>query len=408
MSCTDPSFVPAWARPLLAAAAVAVGLLSAFVERGERAGIDGPAGPAPFTLALIGAVVVAWMIETLGEARGVRWPRPLFVGAVALPTAWFVFVGRNAAAPMLLVMLVGWLTYTGTRRQAGLALAAAALAIALPLPWAAGEALDWLGWGFGIASAWLSMSAVATQQRLLAQLRAAQADLGRHAADEERQRIAREMHDVVAHSLSITMLHLTGARHVLTRDPARAAEALAEAERSGRQSLADIRRTVGLLDAGRASADGPQTLAPLPGAADLADLVADFARAGLDVGLTVVGDPDRMPATAGLDLYRIAQEAIANVAKHAPSARTEVELTIAGHEARLRVRDDGRRGGATPIGSVGGSGLGLPGMRQRATLHGGACVAERSGEGWLVECVIPLPSNEPTGRAAARPAKGSA
>jgi signal transduction histidine kinase len=98
---------------------------------------------------------------------------------------------------------------------------------------------------------WLLATALATLQRLIVELRAAQADLATQAAAEERRRIAREVHDVIAHTLAVTMLHLTGARHILRRDPERASEALAEAERLGRQSLADIRRTVGLLQTER-------------------------------------------------------------------------------------------------------------------------------------------------------------
>src|SRR5436853_615896 len=110
--------------------------------------------------------------------------------------------------------------------------------------------------GIGIAWAW--GYAVRQQYHLIVELKAAQAGLAERAAADERQRIAREIHDVVAHSLAVTMLHLTGARLALQHDPAEAAEALAEAERLGRQSLADIRRTVGLLaDGGRAGAAPP-------------------------------------------------------------------------------------------------------------------------------------------------------
>src|SRR6266498_3027999 len=116
-------------------------------------------------------------------------------------------------------------------------------------------------------------------------LRAAQADLRARAAAEERHRVAREVHDVIAHALTITLLQITGARHVLFRDPASANAALGEAERLGRQSLADIRRTVGLLG----DKQSPGTEAPLPTLEDLPDLVEGFRHAGLAVDLRVHG-----------------------------------------------------------------------------------------------------------------------
>ena len=384
MTSRAPAFAPRRLAPLVAAVAVVIGVLSATVERGELSGVDGPDRPAPVSLALIALVVGAWLVE----ARGARWPRPLFVAAVALPVAWFVYVGRNASAPMFLILLVGWVALTGTRWEAMLALAAALLAVLLPLPWAAGEYLDWLGWLFGITFAWLSTLALATQQRLLSELRAAQADLARRSAAQERQRIAREVHDVIAHSLAITMLHLTGARHILARDPQRAAEALAQAERLGRQSLADIRRTVGLLSAGSDDRAGETAVAPLPGGEDIPALVDEYRRAGLDVRLSVDGDPNRLVAAAGLELYRIVQEALANAARHAPGARVTVEFAIGAEAVTLRVRDDGPRAGATPL-VAGGSGPGLLGMRERATLLGGTLTAGPHDGGWLIDCSIP-------------------
>jgi signal transduction histidine kinase len=268
------------------------------------------------------------------------------------------------------------------------------------LPWGADPFSDWLPWLIGITLSWLSMLAVASQQRLLAELHAAQADLARRSAAQERQRIAREVHDVIAHTLAVTMLHLTGARHILTRDPERAAEALAEAERLGRQSLADIRRTVGLLGEGT---DGAAVgTAPLPGAADLPALVTGYVRAGMQARLRMDGDPRRLPAAAGLDLYRIAQEALTNAVKHAPGAAVAVSLAIGENEARLRIVDDGPRDGAPEVPTMRGLSLGLAGMRERAALLGGSLTVGREGAGWLVECVVPLhspaPQSGPAGR----------
>ena len=389
------SVTPRWLPPILAALAVLVGLLTAFFEHGEfghPSNTNSFRWPSGLSLALIGATVAAWLAET----GGLRWPRHLFTLAVVLPTSLLLYVGRDTFAPLFLMLLMSWVGYVGTRRESLLALGLAFVSIFPPLIARHGGYEDWVPWTFGLVASWSTASALAAQQRALAALRAAQADLARQAAAEERRRIAREVHDVIAHSLTITMLHLTGARHVLQRDPQRAAEALAQAEQLGRQSLADVRRTVGLLADGDGREDdrAPAT-APLPGAEEIAELVAGYARAGLDAHLTVAGDPAALPPAAGLGLYRIAQEALANAVKHAPGARVEVALSIGPREATLRICDSGPDDGAPRSPAPGGSGLGLAGMRERAALLGGTLTAGRDDAGWLVECAIPLPAPVP-------------
>jgi signal transduction histidine kinase len=206
-------------------------------------------------------------------------------------------------------------------------------------------------------------------------LRAAQAELGRQAASDERRRIAREIHDIVAHSLTVTMLHLTGARYILARDPEGAAAALVEAERPGRQSLADVWRTVGLLEAEGDPRVRSLTPTPLPGAEDIATLVRDYAQAGLDAHYTGTGPVARVSAAAGLALYRITQEALANVVKHAAGAHVNVELRTES-DVHLRVSDDGKpdlTGSGARMDAA--SRLGVAGMRERAVLLGGTLSA---------------------------------
>ncbi len=392
------SATPRWFPPVIAALAVGIGLLTTFFEEGDlywHSSANSFVRPTAFSLVLVGLTVAAWLAET----GGLRWPRELFIIAVTIPTSLLLYVGRDSFAPLFLMALVSWTAYIGTRRQSLLALALAFTSIFPPLLARHGHYEDWVPWTFGLVASWSTSSAIAAQQRTLAELRAAQADLARQSAAEERRRIVREIHDVIAHSLAITMLHLTGARHILRRDPERAAEALAQAEQLGRQSLADIRRTIGLLGAEGRGGEGAG--APLPGAADIADLVAGYAAAGLDVRLTARGDPRSVPATTGLELYRIAQEALANCAKHAPGARVEVNLAIGGRAVTLRVRDSGPVAGMRPIGSSGGSGLGLPGMRERAATLGGALTAGRSDGGWLVECTVPAETTAAAGAATA-------
>jgi signal transduction histidine kinase len=202
----------------------------------------------------------------------------------------------------------------------------------------------------------------------------------RQAVLEERQRIAREVHDLVAHSLSVTMLHLTAARRDLEDggDPADAVESLREAERIGRQAVSDVRRTVGLLGSG-----GPDE-PPAPTVEDLVTLVAEFRAAGLDVELTSSGDLSQVPPATGLGLYRIVQESLTNVAKHCPGTPAIVRLDVSSDPGRLSIRNP-LPAGATP--STGGSGL--TGMAQRADLLGARLTSGRLGDEWAVQVELP-------------------
>jgi signal transduction histidine kinase len=213
------------------------------------------------------------------------------------------------------------------------------------------------------------------EQELVVQLRAAQTSLAESARTEERNRIARELHDVIAHTLVVSQLHVASARLAVEDDPASAAGALAEAERLGRESLAEVRRAVGLLrtDEGR--------LAPLPGARDLPALVERFRTAGADVTLTVTGEVEAIPATTGLALYRVAQEALTNAVKHAPGWPVDVEVGVDGTRTELVVESGGPPGR--------GSGVGLTSMRERAVSVGGTCDAGPGGRGWLVRAEFP-------------------
>jgi signal transduction histidine kinase len=218
------------------------------------------------------------------------------------------------------------------------------------------------------------------QERENQEIRAAQA------ADDERRRIAREVHDVIAHSLSVTLLHLTAARHSLQtdRDVDEAIDALTDAERLGRQAMADIRHTVGLLD------QRPSSLTPEPGLDDIADLVEDFVRAGMNVDYSVSGDLSRVSGTTGLALFRISQESLANIAKHAPDAAATLRIEVTRSEVTAVV-------GNTLIGPVPsrrGRGMGISGMRQRATLIGGRLTAGPAAGRWEVRAGFPITDPE--------------
>ncbi|WP_236741393.1 sensor histidine kinase, partial [Mycobacteroides abscessus] len=199
-----------------------------------------------------------------------------------------------------------------------------------------------------------------------------------------------EIHDVIAHSLSVTMLHLTGARRALQEDHDvdDAVAGLVDAERLGRQAMSDIRGTVGLLSAGPGGVE-PMRLAPEPGIADIPGLVADFTAAGMSVESHIYGSGEAVSAGVGLALYRVAQESLANIAKHSPRSSAAVLLDITGSAASLTVSNDLAAGLRPDVCSGGG----LTGMRQRIEMLGGVFHAGRAEDGWTVSASVPLESN---------------
>lgn len=283
-------------------------------------------------------------------------------------------------APALLVVALGAVVALVQPRYGLLALASAvALLVFASTAHRLGDIALYLGMAF---MGWLMGLLTRMQAQLLVQQQEMQTDLARHAAAEERRHIAREVHDVIAHSLSITLLHVTGARRALEqdRDVDDAIDALTDAERLGRQAMADIRRTVGLLDA------APRTATPEPGIADLPDLVKDYQQAGMNVTLASEGPDQQVSAAVGLAIYRIAQESLTNIAKHAPESAASVNLVVTTSLATLSIFN------AAPVSgrSVGGTGRGLTGMRQRVELLGGVLDAGPCREGWSVHAELPL------------------
>ncbi|MHC9295413.1 sensor histidine kinase [Mycobacterium sp. LTG2003] len=318
----------------------------------------------------------------LSYTYGLRFKAPILWAALTGATALLLFATATPIAsdfaPLLMVMMVGEVAsltgivggFLASVSAAGLLLTASTL-----------HRLDNLPLYLGILGmGWLVGYLMHTQQQLMGQQQQAQAALARHAAADERRRIAREVHDVIAHSLSVTLLHLTGARRGLQedRDVDDAVDALEQAERLGRQAMADIRRTVGLLDG------APMSIAPEPGIEDIGGLVDDFVRAGLNVTLDASGPTDTVSAAVGLGLYRITQESLANIAKHAPEAPSTVRLRVSRTSATLTVVNE--LSGPAPA----SEGRGVRGMRQRVELLGGIISVGPTCDGWAVRTNIPL------------------
>jgi signal transduction histidine kinase len=240
----------------------------------------------------------------------------------------------------------------------------------------------WLPWMLGVSVCATIAILLSHERRLLRELREAQAGLAERSRAEERNRIARDLHDVIAHSLTVSLLHISSARLALQHEPEDAERALAEAERLGRESLDEVRSIVGLMRSpGGETAD---SLAPVPGLDAVGELVERFRSAGADVDLRRTGDLAFVPATAGTTLYRIAQEALTNAARHAPGAAIHVTLTRDNDHVELVVDSDGRPGG--------GQGNGLETMRERAEALGGRCEAGPAGHGWRVAASVPTPA----------------
>jgi signal transduction histidine kinase len=213
-------------------------------------------------------------------------------------------------------------------------------------------------------------------------------------ATAERARIAREMHDIVAHSLTVVVTLAEAAAVTVEADPPAARQTMTQVATTGRTALAEMRRLLGVLrsDQPGLPADDPRTLAPAPGLDRLDDLVANARAAALPVRLTVSGRPRPVPSTFEATAYRVVQESLTNVLRHAVEpTRVDVVLRWEDGVLAVAVTDDGRRRPAPP--SSGGQGL--RGMRQRLAVFGGTLVTgPRQGGGWSVEAQLPYPGDQ--------------
>ncbi len=312
---------------LLSVAAVAVALVAIFGE-------DGAFTPLTVTCALLG--LVPWALV----AGGVRVPSWLFLALAVPPGVVIVAVADNPGGMFPLMLAIVWLTRTSLLLVVpAVAVALAFLAI-LDCTFQKGSADDsgivYFVGGLGIS--WLSGLLLRRQEALTAQLEAMRDAQVERMAATERARIARDVHDVVAHSLTVVMLNLTGARRALATDPAGADEALQRAETVGRESLDSIRQVMGLLREPAADAALPQpTIDALP------RLVDGYRRAGLDVELAMPHTTAVDPAV-GLVAYRVVQESLANVLQHAPGAPRDrgADRPGSGHPAHDRQRPGDR------------------------------------------------------------------
>ncbi|MGC5053075.1 sensor histidine kinase [Micromonospora sp. DT48] len=257
-----------------------------------------------------------------------------------------------------------------------------------------GVLVNVLYFGFAYAFGETAWVAARRQHELAEQaerLRRSQAEVREHAVVGERVRIARELHDVVAHHVSVMGVQAAACRRVFDKDPAKARTALASIEETARQAVDELRRMLGVL---RARDSDPEGTRQPAGVDRIAAVVDRAGEAGLRATLGVYGDPVPLPESVSQAAYRVVQEAVTNTLKHASGASLlDVRVRYLAHEMEVEVSDDGR---ATRPANT--DGLGLVGMRERVTAHGGELeVGPRTGEGWRVRARFPLPAGSPTG-----------
>lgn len=320
-----------------------------------------------------------------------RWPwlPNLVVGvpALLLPLTVNIVNDTDVEFAMFLLVLATVLIASierDRRQSTGFAVFSILLIFVLSVT----EVLDWSwpNWVAALILSWAFGTAVFHYDRVLEELRATQAELVDQAALVERRRIARDVHDLIGHSLSVVMLHIGGARRLIRSDPDEAEAALLQAEEAGRASMAEVRRTVGLMrDEGEGEGDG---VAPAPTLTDIATVVDQYRAAGLPVEYAVSGPIDAVEGPTALACHRIAQEALANVAKHTVGSAVDLSVEVTDTTCHLLVRNQG--GGLVNGEPVTGRGHGLTGMRERALSAGGSLLAGPIADGWSVDVIFPL------------------
>ena len=308
--------------------------------------------------------------------------------------------GPGNAVQILIVGAVGiaicYIAATRTRRvwAAGLAVVGAGLLI----PGPGGLDLAQLRGGVALVTiiAWLIGHSI-RQAQAQAELRRAQA--AAQTVMAERLRIARELHDIVAHSIGIIAIQAGAGRRVFDARPAEARDALAAIEATSRETLSGLRRMVtGLRRAEPGPGPGQAPLGPAPGLADIERLAAMTLDAGVKIDVDWHGSREPLPADIDLSAFRIIQEAVTNVVRHAGTGQCQVLIDQQDGQLSIEVTDSGRGG------SVAGAGYGITGMRERAALLGGDFSAgARPGGGFRVAARLPLPAAAPAAPAAPAP-----
>jgi signal transduction histidine kinase len=348
--------------------------------------------PADIVLALVAGAPVALRRP---------FPLPAFV-ITTVAIAALIASGRSGLPLGTMLVLVGYMVAARASRRSSvpalvlgeIALLGALAASGAPRNLASQTAEVALL----LALAWFVGNSVSARRAYLAEQaereRATEADRARLAVRDERVRIAREMHDVIAHSLAVVTVQAGAGRRLMAKHPEQAAAALESIEATGRSAQDELRAVLGLL-----RDDGPGTaeLGPAPRLADLGALVETVRAAGTPVELRTSGLDGRLSPALELSVYRVVQEALTNVVKHAPGANTTVEVSVSAREVAIEVADDGEARAAQPVRPLSGqsprssSQHGILGMQERVGAFGGSLTAGRApGHGFRVSARIPF------------------
>jgi signal transduction histidine kinase len=333
-----------------------------------------------------------------------RWPLPVLAVATA---AGALFMGSSGVVSIPLGIMIALALYFAAsrlpRRVSIRAAVATALVLAAALTYASFTAQHWspgpavvLGL-LPLAAGWFVGDSVAARRRYLAGLaeqaereRAAQAERARQQVREERVRIARELHDVVAHTLAVITVQAGVGRRLMSQQPQQAAAALESIETIGRTAQDELRVVLGLL---RDEEPGSAALAPAPRLADLRELADTVRASGTPVELRMTGTERQLSPALELSVYRVVQEALTNVVKHAPHAHATVDVSVSPGQVRLEVADDG--GPRASRSGAHGPGHGIVGMRERIAAFGGWLEAEPvAGRGFRVLAEVPAGRTE--------------
>jgi signal transduction histidine kinase len=362
-----------------------------------------PPAPRPLDITLSGGLCVWWIAE-LGGHLGRRdvaslilmvaplgWRRVFPLGAMIAVGAGFVVgeIGPDPPEPLAGLVAVLVASYSAAAHCASWRVAlwggVAVLASAIGAGLLGGDLVFILiltggAWGAGAAVRRLQGRSVELQERA-----AALGERALMAAADERERIARELHDIVSHSVSLMVVQAGAAEQVLVSDPEQARQSLRAIQAAGRSAVDDLRRMLGLL---RGSAADESSRNPQPGLAALSELVASFSGSGAMVDIEREPLP-ALPPGVEIAAYRIVQEALTNAAKHAPGCPTRVRISYAGGNLDLEATTR-RPAGANGRGD--GTGHGLAGMRERVAVYGGDLrVGPDENEDWVVQASLPVP-----------------
>jgi len=337
----------------------------------------------PPTVAIVICLVVA-LVPWGFVAAGMRVPPIALVVVDTVAVAALVIPLDDAAAMFIAIVAICWAAAQGLQLASivGVVGGAGIVSVAMAMEHDAFKRSGAVSWITGLATGWFMGVLVNRQRQLSDDLTEARHELSLAAIREERTMVAREVHDIVGHSLTVVLLNISGARRHLSKNPETAADALDRAEAVTRDSLETVRNVVGLLSS------ESQRFEPMPGGADVGAIVEQARESGLPVSLAMTGDPAELEPAVGLTLVRLLQESLSNASRHAPGAPIDVSLTVALNSVTAVVSNPVPRG-ADAAASPNRRGLGVASMTDRVAAVRGTLEIGRCDDRWLVRCVLP-------------------